>query len=138
MSDESNITTPEDRDSVEYFNPDGVANSVLHINRSESLFSRFFYQMQEEYQITYESASGIGPDDRLNVLTLSGDRAFLSQEPVEMHNRVFRTDILHYHDYYEFMIVLEGTVINHIEGRDYTYPAGSACLINRGRSLTTG
>ena len=36
------------------------------------------------------------------------------------------------------MIVLEGTVINCIEGQDYQYPAGSACLINRGFRHTEG
>ena len=115
-----------------YYSPDGVENSVLHIHHSDSAFSRFFYQIQESYQITYETVSGTGAEDRLNVLTLSGDQSFLSQESALQHNNFFRTELQHYHDYYELMIVLDGTVINEIEGKDYRYPAGSACLINRG------
>ncbi|MBR6405144.1 MAG: helix-turn-helix transcriptional regulator [Lachnospiraceae bacterium] len=115
-----------------FYNPDGVSNSVLDIHRTQSAFSQFFYQIREEYQVTYESASGTAAKDYLNIATLSGDQSFFSQESVSEHNRYFRTDLVHYHDFYELMIVLEGVVVNHIEGQDYQYPAGSACLINRG------
>ena len=115
-----------------YYSPDGVDNSILAIHRSQSSFSRFFYQIREKYQITYESVNGTGQQDRLNVLTLSEDQSFFSQESAYEHNSFFRTDLQHYHDYYELMIVLEGTIINQIEGQDYRYPEGSACLINRG------
>ena len=115
-----------------FYNPDGVSNSVLDIHRTQSAFSQFFYQIREQYQITYESVSGTSERDYLNIATLSGDQSFFSQESVLEHNRYFRTELVHYHDYYELMIVLEGVVINRIEGQDYQYPAGSACLINRG------
>ena len=121
-----------------FYNPDGIDNSILEIRRIRSSFSKFLYQIREQYQITYEYISGTEPEDYLNVLTLSGDQAFYSKESVHEHNRYFRTDLVHYHDYFELMIVLEGTVINCIEGQDYQYPAGSACLINRGLRHTEG
>ena len=115
-----------------FYSPRGVENSVLNIHRTQSVFSRLFYQIREKYQITYETISGTGAQDWLNILTLSGTQAFFSQESVQEHNRYFRSDLQHHHDYYELMIVLKGTVVNQIEGQDYHYPAGSACLINRG------
>lgn len=36
----------------------------------------------------------------------------------------------HRHNYFEFLIVLKGKVMQEIEGKEYLYPAGSACLIN--------
>lgn len=36
----------------------------------------------------------------------------------------------HRHNYFEFLIVLKGKVMQEIEGKEYLYPAGSCCLIN--------
>lgn len=38
---------------------------------------------------------------------------------------------LHQHDYFEFLMVLKGEVIQRIEDKEYLYTAGSCCLINR-------
>lgn len=38
---------------------------------------------------------------------------------------------LHRHDYFEFLIVLKGEIIQRIEDKEYLYTAGSCCLINR-------
>lgn len=37
----------------------------------------------------------------------------------------------HRHDYFEFLLVLKGKVIQRIEDKEYLYTAGSCCLINR-------
>lgn len=37
----------------------------------------------------------------------------------------------HRHDYFEFLLVLRGKVIQQIEDKEYLYAAGSCCLINR-------
>lgn len=128
----------QEAEHLGFYYPDGIDNSVLEIRRIQSSFTKFFYQIREKYQITYEYISGTGPEDYLNVLTLSGDQAYFSRESVQEHNRFFRSDLIHYHDFYELMIVLEGTVVNCIEGQDYQYPAGAACLINRGLRHTEG
>ena len=114
------------------FTPDGLGNSLLHIYQTHNRQGNYFYQIKGDYQFTYEFASGDGRDDYLNILTMADDKSFYSQEPCLEHNRLFRSALLHYHDYYEFMIVLEGSVILQVEGKEYRYPEGSACMINRG------
>ena len=37
----------------------------------------------------------------------------------------------HRHDYFEFLLVLKGKIIQKIEDKEYLYTAGSCCLINR-------
>ncbi len=91
----------------------------------------FLYKITVPFQVTYEYCSGNGENDYINIMTLSEKEAFFSQEAVKLHNYVFKTLGGHYHDYYEFLIVLEGEVHQQIEGRDYLYPAGTCCLINR-------
>ena len=114
------------------FTPDGLGNSLLHIYRTNNRQGSYFYQIKGEYQFTYESASGPDEGDYLNIITMSDEKYFYSQEPCSEHNRLFRGALQHYHDYYEFMIVLEGSVVLAVEGREYKYPAGSCCMINRG------
>ena len=47
------------------------------------------------------------------------------------HHRQYNSRNLHIHDYFELLIVLEGTITQMIEQKEYLYPAGSCCLINR-------
>ncbi|MCR5106776.1 MAG: AraC family transcriptional regulator [Lachnospiraceae bacterium] len=90
------------------------------------------YRINAPYQITYEYCSGEKDDDYLNILTLYEAGSMFHQESVGLHNRYhFINRPPHYHDYYEFMIVLESSIIQQIEGNNHTYPAGSCCLINR-------
>ncbi len=60
---------------------------------------------------------------------------FLSVSPAGSHyirNDTQLTGISrpHRHNYFEFLIVLKGKVMQEIEGKEYLYPAGSCCLIN--------
>ena len=114
------------------FTPDGLGNSLLHIYEISNHKGNYFYQIKGKYQFTYEYACSPDEGDYMNIVTMSDERYFFSQEPCAEHNRLFGSALQHYHDYYEFMIILEGNVIQQIEGREYKYTAGSGCLINRG------
>lgn len=100
---------------------------VSSINRE----TNFLYKINVPFQITYEYCSGNDNADYINITTLSEKGIYFSQESVELHNYVFRTLGGHYHDYYEFLIVLNGEVHQQIEGKDYLYTTGMCCLINR-------
>lgn len=90
-----------------------------------------FYQMNVPFQITLEYCSGSELDDYVNIMTLSAEKSLLYQESAALKNFSRSKDVMHYHDFFEFMIVLEGSIVQKIEGKDYLYAAGSCCLINR-------
>jgi len=105
-------------------------DSSINIQNGDSDFSRF-YHMNVPFQLTLEYCDGSEPEDYVNVVTLSFEKAVLYQEPLALKNISYVKNAPHFHDFFEFVIVLEGTIIQKIEGKDYLYPAGSCCLINR-------
>ena len=89
------------------------------------------YRLKAPFQVTYEFCSGINENDFLNVLSLSPNGPSYTQEPIGLHNYIYHHMAPHFHDYYEFLIVLDGALYQQIEGKEYLYPEGSCCLINR-------
>lgn len=102
------------------------------VNTTSTISS--LYKLNAPFQVTYEYCSGSTPEDYLNILSLSGSKASYYQETIELHNYLFQNKTPHSHDHYEFLIVLEGSLFQRIEGKDYLYPAGYSCLINRNLS----
>lgn len=105
-------------------------NNSIDISNVDSKVSLFF-RLPTPFQMTYEFCSGIQDDDYLNIVTLSENDPFYLQESMKTHNSFFNGRAAHFHDHYEFLLVLEGMLIHQIEGKNYLYPAGSCCLINR-------
>lgn len=105
-------------------------SSSINVQNTESDINRF-YHMDVPFQITLECCSGSEPEDYVNVVTLSADRSVLYQESSALKNFTHTKDIFHFHDYFEFVIVLEGSIVQQIEGKDYQYATGTCCLINR-------
>lgn len=106
------------------------SDSSINVQNGDSDFSRF-YHMNVPFQLTLECCSGSGPGDYVNVVTLSFEKAVLYQESLAMKNYSYTKNAPHFHDFFEFVVVLDGTIVQKIEGKDYLYPAGSCCLINR-------
>ena len=100
-------------------------NSALNI-RENADEQNCFYQIKTPFQFTLQSCSGIDPDDFVSTLTVSPDKSLYVTENITTH-----ISPAHFHDYYEFLIVLKGSVIQIIEDKEYPYPAGSVCLVNR-------
>lgn len=115
--------------SGNYYSEDN-ASSPLEIRNSHSRFSSFF-QLNAPFQVTYQFCSGTATEDYLNTFTMSSDNSYFSQETMMLHNYCFTKHAPHFHDYFEIMLVLEGTVLQRIENKDYLYNTGSCCLINR-------
>lgn len=105
-------------------------DSSINVQNGESDFSRF-YHMNVPLQLTLEYCDGSGPEDYVNIVTLSPTKAVLYQETLAQKNTPYAKNAPHFHDFYEFVIVLEGSIIQKIEGTEYLYTAGSCCLINR-------
>lgn len=106
------------------------SDSSINVQNGDSDFSRF-YHMNVPFQLTLEYCDGSEPEDYVNIVTLSFEKAVFYQESLSMKNYSYAKNAPHFHDFFEFVIVLEGTIVQKIEGKDYLYPAGSCCLINR-------
>lgn len=115
--------------SDNYYSEDN-ASSPIEIRNASSRFSSFF-QLNTPFQVTYQFCSGTTAEDYLNTFTLSGGDSYFSHETMMFHNYRFMKHAPHFHDYFEIMLVLEGTVLQRIENKDYLYNTGSCCLINR-------
>ena len=105
-------------------------SSSINVQNINSELNRF-YHMNVPFQITLEYCNGSELDDYINIMTLSAEKSLMYQESAATKNFARTKDVMHYHDFYEFVIVLEGSIIQKIEGKDYLYAAGSCCLINR-------
>ena len=106
-------------------------NAAFRIHNEDSETGKFF-QISAPYELTYMFCSGTGEKDYINSVTLSGDNSYFTQESYAHHNHIYHNEPPHFHDYYEIMIVLSGSVTQNIEGHEYKYPAGSCCLVSRG------
>lgn len=90
-----------------------------------------FYQIASQYQVTYECCGGSCDTDCFNSVILSPLENSLYTISMAQHKQYNDVQGLHYHDFYELMIVLDGNVIHKIGDREYPYGPGSCCLINR-------
>lgn len=106
------------------------SDSSINVQNGESDFSRF-YHMNVPFQLTLEYCNGSGNEDYVNIITLSFTKAVMYQETLEQKNDSYSKNAPHLHDFFEFVIVLEGKIVQKIEGKEYFYGAGSCCLINR-------
>ncbi len=129
MNTYQDIIRSHNVDASHYYCED-KPNPALEITNALSQISSFF-QIHTPFQVTYQFCSGTTPEDYLNSITLTGDDSIFSQETMALHNYRFMKYPPHFHDFFEIMLVLEGTVLQRIEDKDYLYTTGSCCLINR-------
>lgn len=120
-----------EKKKISSYRPDtNEKDTTLQIyNEDSSLGS--LYHMDLPFQITLEYCSGITDLDYYNFLIASYAGSYSFSLPYQNCSYYYTNRPLHWHDFYELMIVLKGEVIQTIEDKDYSYPAGSCCFINR-------
>ena len=91
----------------------------------------FYYDMSAPIQFTLSYCSGMSDDDYFNIMTVSPGENFFYSTPIVEDFHKFNTRSPHQHSFFELLIVLEGTVTQKLEDKEYLYPAGSCCLINQ-------
>lgn len=91
----------------------------------------FYYDMSAPIQFTLSYCSGLSEDDYFNIMTVSPGENFFYSTPIVADFHKFNTRSPHQHSFFELLIVLEGTVTQKLEDKEYLYPAGSCCLINQ-------
>lgn len=90
-----------------------------------------FYKILAPVQVTLEYCSGLSDDDHYNILMVSTADCWFRGEKNDELFRSMNTLTPHRHDFFELLIVLEGEILQQIEGKEYLYRAGTCCLINR-------
>lgn len=108
----------------------GSPSSSINVQNGESDFGRF-YSMNVPFQMTLEYCDGADAEDYITIVTLSFTKSVLYHETVAVKNDSYAKNAPHFHNFFEFVVVLDGTITQRIEGKDYSYSAGSCCLINR-------
>ncbi|MDO5338201.1 MAG: AraC family transcriptional regulator [Eubacteriales bacterium] len=94
----------------------------------------YMYHMKTPFLVTLETCSGTEAEDYINFLTLSSQDAHFNCQSSQEHHMEFLKRPPHFHDYFELILVLKGSITQKIENKDYYYPAGACCMINRGLS----
>ena len=89
------------------------------------------YRIQAPIQVTIEYCSGLGNEDHYNILMFSPNGCWFQGDQNDEMFRALSTRPPHSHDYFELMLVLQGEMIQQIEGQEYLYREGTCCLINR-------
>ncbi len=114
---------------IDMTTPANSSDNSIHIEMNDE--NQSIYQLKAPFQITFISSSGGSKDDLLNITTLSGKHSCHYQQMLSDHHKQCNAKNLHIHDYFELLIVLEGTISQMIEDKEYFYAPGSCCLINR-------
>lgn len=104
--------------------------SVLEVYNQDSVFGSY-YHMRVPFLITLEYCSGISDSDYLNYFTASQGKAYCNTHSAASYLPYYLNRPLHQHDFYELMFVLDGEIIQRIEDREFSYQAGTCCLLNR-------
>lgn len=118
--------------NTSYSNVASIVNSAknsIHIELNEQ--NNTVYQIKTPFQLTYIAYNSEIEPQTLNITTLSGKYSHQYTQKLSDHRVQYNKRILHFHDYFELVIVLEGTVTQLIEDKEYHYTPGSCCLINR-------
>lgn len=89
------------------------------------------YKILAPLQVTVESCGSLEKDSHYSIMLISPIDHWLRSARMDTWFQNFNARTSHRHDYFELLIVLEGEIIQHIEGKDYVYRAGTCCLINR-------
>ncbi len=105
-------------------------SNTLHIHNSGSEISAY-YDMSAPVQLTLNYCSGLTEKDFFNVLMVSPDENYLYTTSISSEFYKFNARPPHQHSFFELVIVLEGSITQKIEDKEYLYPEGTCCLINQ-------
>ena len=105
-------------------------SNTLKVHNAQSTINSF-YDMTAPIQFTLSYCSGLCEGDFFNIMTISPHDKFFYNTPIDEKFHKFNARVPHQHSFFELLIVLEGSITQKLEGKDYLYPAGACCLINQ-------
>lgn len=114
----------------EQFRRSEKESNILEIYHSKSMIHSY-YDMSEAIQFTLCYCSGLSNKDFYNVLSVSPNKDYFFTSPINSNFHEYNARSSHQHAFFEFLIVLEGSIVQRLEEKEYLYPAGTCCLINQ-------
>lgn len=105
-------------------------STILEIYHSKSMIHSY-YDMSEAIQFTFCYCSGLSAEDYYNVFSVSPNKDYFFTSPINSNFQEYNARSSHQHAFFEFLIVLEGSIMQRLEEKEYLYPAGTCCLINQ-------
>lgn len=108
----------------------GKESNILEIHDTNSSINSY-YDMSAPIQFTLTYCSGLSDEDYYNVLSVSPDKDYFYSSYIVSDFHTFNSRSLHQHAFFELVLVLEGSITQRLENKDYLYPAGTCCLINQ-------
>lgn len=108
----------------------GRESNILEIHDVNSAVNSY-YDMSAPIQLTLTYCSGLSDEDFYNVLTVSPNQDYFYSSYIVSDFHKFNSRPLHQHAFFELVVVLEGSITQRLENKDYLYPAGTCCLINQ-------
>lgn len=98
----------------------------LHIDKRASFYAEQ-YRMNGPYMLIYMNYD-LNHDEIFYSLIAPG---FSKTNTSRMKSDFVRNRSMHQHEFFEFMFVIHGRIIQKIEGKTYTYQEGQCCLVNQ-------
>lgn len=103
-----------------------ISLTELTIDNKASLYAEQ-YRLNSPYMLIYTNYD------------LERDEAFCSQiapgasrnKTWHMNSDYVKNRFMHQHDFFEFMFVIHGHIVQKIEGKSYSYREGQCCLVNQ-------
>lgn len=108
----------------------GKESNILEIHDANSAINSY-YDMSAPIQFTLTYCSGLSEEDFYNVLSVSPDKDYFYSSYIISDFHTFNSRPPHQHAFFELVIVLDGSITQRMENKDYLYPAGTCCLINQ-------
>ncbi len=108
----------------------GRESNILEIHDANSTINSY-YDMSAPIQFTLSYCSGLSEDDFYNVLSVSPGKDYFYSSYIASDFHEFNSRAPHQHAFFELVLVLEGSITQRMENKDYLYPAGTCCLINQ-------
>lgn len=108
----------------------GKESNILEIHHSNSIISSY-YDMSAPIQFTMTYCSGMTELDYYNVMSVSPNKDYFFSSLINPEFHDFNSRPLHQHAFFELLLVLEGSISQKLEDKEYLYPSGTCCLINQ-------
>ncbi len=108
----------------------GKESNILEIHHADSVINAY-YDMSAPIQFTLTYCSGLSDECYYNVISVSPNKDYFFSCRTREEFHKYNTRAPHQHRFFELLFVLEGSILQRLEDKEYLYPAGTCCLINQ-------
>lgn len=103
-----------------------ISLTELTIDNKASLYAEQ-YRLNGPYMLIYTNYN-LDHNEAFYTLIAPG---LARNNTLHMDSDYVKNRFMHKHDFFEFMFVIHGRIVQKIEGKSYTYQEGQCCLVNQ-------